>query len=84
VRIYEESQKLYFKPAGQSAVPMIATGPNRFVLLGGQAKIEVELDSGGSPATRLVLDQGPLSVEFTRRARVRGKPEEPETSDEAP
>jgi CubicO group peptidase (beta-lactamase class C family) len=84
VRIYEESQKLYFKPAGQSAVPMIATGPNRFVLLGGQAKIEVELDSGGSPATRLVLDQGPLSVEFTRRARVRGKPEEPETSDETP
>ena len=63
---------------------MIATGPNRFVLLGGQAKIEVELDSGGSPATRLVLDQGPLSVEFTRRARVRGKPEEPETSEEAP
>lgn len=91
VRIYQESEKLYFKPTGQSAVPMIATGPNRFVLLGGQAKIEVELDSGGSPATRLVLDQGPLSVEFTRRARVRGKPdapeagdEEPETSDEAP
>jgi CubicO group peptidase (beta-lactamase class C family) len=84
VRIYEENEKLFFKPAGQSAVPMIATGPNRFVLLGGQAKIEVELDSGGSPATRLVLDQGPLSVEFTRRARVRGKLEEPETTDEEP
>lgn len=84
VRIYEEGQKLYFKPAGQSAVPMIATGPHRFVLLGGQAKIEVELDSGGSPATRLVLDQGPLSVEFTRRARIRGKPEEPEAGDEMP
>lgn len=82
VRIYEDGQKLYFKPAGQSAVPMVATGPNRFVLLGGQAKIEVELDSGGSPATRLVLDQGPLSVEFTRRARVRGKPDAPEAGDE--
>ncbi len=84
VRIIEEQGKLLFKPIGQAAVPMIATGRSSFVLVGGKAKIEVELDSNGSPATRLVLKQGPLSIEFTRRARVRGKPEEPENTDALP
>jgi hypothetical protein len=60
---------------------MTATGPGRFVLLGGKAKIEVELDPNGTPATRLVLQQGALTLEFTRRARVRGKPEEPENAE---
>jgi CubicO group peptidase (beta-lactamase class C family) len=78
VRIYEENGKLFFKPVGQAAVAMVSTGRGRFVLLGGQAKIEVELDSGDSPATRLLLEQGPLTLEFTRRARVRGKTQEPE------
>lgn len=84
VRIYQEGDKLLFKPAGQAAVPMVATGRGNFVLVGGKAKIEVALDPGDAPATRLLLEQGPLRVEFTRRARQRGKPEEPETSDEEP
>jgi CubicO group peptidase (beta-lactamase class C family) len=84
VRIYQEGDKLLFKPAGQAAVPMVATGRGSFVLVGGKAKIEVVLDPGDAPATRLLLEQGPLRVEFTRRARQRGKPEEPETSDEEP
>jgi CubicO group peptidase (beta-lactamase class C family) len=84
VRIYQEGDKLLFKPAGQAAVPMVATGRGSFVLVGGKAKIEVALDPGDIPATRLLLEQGPLRVEFTRRARQRGKPEEPETSDEEP
>jgi CubicO group peptidase (beta-lactamase class C family) len=77
VRIYDESGTLYFRPVGQSAVPMIATGPGRFILLGGKAKIEVQLDPDESPATVLELEQGPLRAEFTRRARVRGKSVEP-------
>jgi CubicO group peptidase (beta-lactamase class C family) len=84
VRIYQEGDKLLFKPAGQAAVPMVATGQGSFVLVGGKAKIEVALDPGDTPATRLLLEQGPLHVEFTRRARQHGKPEEPETSDEEP
>jgi D-alanyl-D-alanine carboxypeptidase len=84
VRIYEEGGKLLFKPTGQAAVPMVATGGSSFVLVGGKAKIEVTLDPGDTPATRLVLEQGPLRVEFTRRARQRGKPEEPEISEEDP
>jgi hypothetical protein len=63
---------------------MVATGRGSLVLVGGKAKIEVVLDPGDAPATRLLLEQGPLRVEFTRRARQRGKPEEPETSDEEP
>lgn len=82
VRIYDENGTLYFRPVGQSAVPMIATGPGRFILLGGKAKIEVRLDPDDAPATVLELEQGPLRAEFTRRARVRGKPEEPK--DEPP
>jgi CubicO group peptidase (beta-lactamase class C family) len=81
IRLYEENAKLYFKASGQSAVPMTATGPASFVLLGGKAKIQVELDSNGSPATRLLLEQGPLRLEFTRRARVRGKKQEPEVEE---
>jgi D-alanyl-D-alanine carboxypeptidase len=77
VRIYDEGGTLYFRPVGQSAVPMIATGPGRFILLGGKAKIEVPLDPDESPATVLELEQGPIRAEFTRRARVRGKPAEP-------
>jgi CubicO group peptidase (beta-lactamase class C family) len=84
VRIYQEGDKLLFKPMGQAAVPMVSTGRGSFVLVGGKAKIEVPLDPGDAPATRLVLEQGPLRVEFTRRARQRGKPEEPEMSDEEP
>lgn len=83
VRIYEEGSKLYFKPVGQSAVPMITTSPGQFVLLGGKAKIEVPLDPDDAPATLLILEQGPLRVEFTRRARVRGKPLAPEAEDSA-
>ncbi|HTV17136.1 MAG TPA: serine hydrolase domain-containing protein [Polyangiaceae bacterium] len=82
VRVYQEGDKLLFKPSGQAAVPMVSTGRGSFVLVGGKAKIEVPLDPGDAPATRLLLEQGPLRVEFTRRARQRGKPEEPETSDE--
>ena len=78
VRIYQDGDKLLFKPQGQAAVPMVATGRSSFVLVGGKAKIEVPLDPGDAPATRLVLDQGPLHAEFERRARQRGKPEEPE------
>jgi D-alanyl-D-alanine carboxypeptidase len=84
VRIYEDGGKLLFKPMGQAAVPMVATGRSSFVLVGGKAKIEVTLDPGDAPATRLVLEQGPLRVEFTRRARQRGKPEEPEDEPEQP
>jgi D-alanyl-D-alanine carboxypeptidase len=84
VRIYQEGEKLLFKPMGQAAVPMLATGRSNFVLVGGKAKIEVTLDPGDAPATRLVLVQGPLRVEFTRRARQRGKPEETEPTDEEP
>lgn len=76
VRIIEDQGKLSFKPVGQAAVPMIATGPGSFVLLGGKAKILVVLDPDGSPVTRLTLEQGPLQVEYTRRARVRGKPQD--------
>lgn len=83
VRVYQEGDTLLFKPAGQAAVPMVATGRGTFVLVGGKAKIEVVLDPGDAPATRLLLEQGALHVEFTRRARQRGKPEEPEASDEA-
>ena len=82
VRIYEEGGKLYFKPQGQAAVPMVATGRSSFVLVGGKAKIEVPLDPGGAPATRVMLEQGPLHAEFTRRARQRGKPEEAETTED--
>ena len=82
VRIYEEGGKLYFKPQGQAAVPMVATGKSRFVLVGGKAKIEVPLDPGDAPATRVLLEQGPLHAEFTRRARQRGKPEEAETGED--
>lgn len=82
IRVYEEGGKLYFKPTGQAAVQMLPSGPSAFVLLGGKAKIEVPLDPDGAPATRLLLEQGPLKVEYTRRARVRGKPEEPEESDD--
>lgn len=82
VRIYQEGNTLYFKPSGQAAVAMVATGRSSFVLVGGKAKIEVSLDPGDAPATRLVLEQGPLQVEFTRRARQRGKPETAE-EDEA-
>jgi CubicO group peptidase (beta-lactamase class C family) len=82
VRIYDEHGTLYFRPVGQSAVPMIATGPGRFILLGGKAKIEVQLDPDESPATVLLLEQGPLRAEFTRRARVRGKSEEAESPPE--
>lgn len=84
VRIYQQGEKLFFKPMGQAAVAMVATGRGSFVLVGGKAKIEVALDPGDAPATRLLLEQGPLRVEFTRRARQRGKPEEPELDDEAP
>ena len=83
VRIYEEGGKLYFKPQGQAAVPMVATGKSSFVLVGGKAKIEVPLDPGEAPATRVLLEQGPLHAEFTRRARQRGKPEEAETTEDA-
>jgi CubicO group peptidase (beta-lactamase class C family) len=82
VRIYREGDKLLFKPAGQAAVPMVATGRSSFVLVGGKAKIEVALDPGDAPATQLTLEQGTLRVEFTRRARQRGKPEEQETDEE--
>jgi hypothetical protein len=75
VRIYQEGSTLYFKPSGQAAVAMVATGRSSFVLVGGKAKIEVPLDPGDAPATRVLLEQGPLQVEFTRRARQRGKPE---------
>jgi D-alanyl-D-alanine carboxypeptidase len=75
VRIYQEGTTLYFKPSGQAAVAMVATGRSSFVLVGGKAKIEVPLDPGDAPATRVMLEQGPLQVEFTRRARQRGKPE---------
>lgn len=78
VRIYQDGATLYFKPQGQAAVPMVATGRSSFVLVGGKAKIEVPLDPGDAPSTRLLLDQGPLHAEFERRARQRGKPEEPE------
>jgi CubicO group peptidase (beta-lactamase class C family) len=81
VRVYQNGDKLFFKPQGQAAVPMVATGRSSFVLVGGKAKIEVPLDPGEAPATRLVLDQGPLHAEFERRARQRGKPEEPEEAD---
>lgn len=81
VRIYRDGEKLLFKPQGQAAVPMVATGRSSFVLVGGKAKIEVPLDPGDAPATRLVLDQGPLHAEFERRARQRGKPEEPEEAE---
>lgn len=84
VRVYQEGDKLLFKPSGQAPVPMVATGRGTFVLVGGKAKIEVPLDPGDAPATRLLLEQGPLHVEFTRRARQRGKPEEPERNDEEP
>jgi CubicO group peptidase (beta-lactamase class C family) len=84
VRIYQQGEKLYFKPTGQAAVAMVATGRGSFVLVGGKAKIEATLDPGDAPATRLLLEQGPLRVEFTRRARQRGKPEEPEIDDEEP
>jgi len=86
VRVYQEGEKLLFKPSGQAAVPMVATGRGTFVLVGGKAKIEVTLDPGDAPATRLLLEQGPLRVEFTRRARQRGKPEseEAEIGDEEP
>jgi len=88
VRVYQQGDKLYFKPTGQAAVAMVATGRSSFVLVGGKAKIEVPLDPGDAPATRLLLEQGPLKVEFTRRARQRGKPEtseeEPESDTEAP
>ncbi len=88
VRVYQEGDKLFFKPSGQAAVAMVATGRSTFVLVGGKAKIEVPLDPGGEPATRLLLEQGPLQVEFTRRARQRGKPETSEdgaeTDDDAP
>jgi hypothetical protein len=82
VRVYEEDGKLYFKPVGQAAVAMVSTGRGSFVLLGGQAKIQVELDPDDSPATRLLLEQGALTLEFTRRARVRGKTAEPEVDPE--
>jgi CubicO group peptidase (beta-lactamase class C family) len=75
VRVYQDGETLYFKPSGQAAVAMVATGRSSFVLVGGKAKIEVPLDPGDAPATRLLLEQGPLQVEFTRRARQRGKPE---------
>jgi D-alanyl-D-alanine carboxypeptidase len=84
VRIYQEGDKLLFKPAGQAAVPMVAVGRSSFVLVGGKAKIEVALDPGDAPATRVTLEQGPLRVEFTRRARQRGKPEDPEIGEEPP
>jgi hypothetical protein len=84
VRIYQEGDKLLFKPTGQAAVPMVAVGRSSFVLVGGKAKIEVTLDPGDAPATRVTLEQGPLRVEFTRRARQRGKPEEPEIGEEPP
>ena len=82
VRVYQDGDKLYFKPQDQAAVPMVATGRTSFVLVGGKAKIEVPLDPGEAPATRLLLDQGPLHAEFERRARQRGKPEEPEEAEE--
>jgi CubicO group peptidase (beta-lactamase class C family) len=82
VRIYQTGDGLFFKPQGQAAVPMVATGRGSFVLVGGKAKIEVPLDPGDAPATRLVLDQGPLHAEFERRARQRGKQEEPEEQEE--
>lgn len=82
VRVFQGEGGLYFKPQGQAAVLMVATGRGRFVLVGGKAKIEVPLDPGDAPATRLLLDQGPLHAEFERRARQRGKPEEPEEQDE--
>jgi hypothetical protein len=63
---------------------MVAVGGGSFMLVGGKAKIEVALDPGDAPATRLVLEQGPLRVEFTRRARQRGKPDDPETGEEPP
>jgi CubicO group peptidase (beta-lactamase class C family) len=81
IRIYREGDKLFFKPAGQAAVSMVATGRSSFLLVGGKAKIEVPLDPGDAPATRVLLEQGPLRAEFTRRARQRGKPEEPEDAD---
>jgi len=89
VRIYQEGNTLYFKPSGQAAVAMVATGKSSFVLVGGKAKIEVPLDPGEAPATRVLLEQGPLQVEFTRRARQRGKPETSEedatsSEDESP
>ena len=82
VRIYQKGDELFFKPAGQSAVRMVATGRSSFVLVGGKAKIEVALDPGDAPATRVLLKQGALRVEFTRRARQRGKPDQPELDDE--
>jgi CubicO group peptidase (beta-lactamase class C family) len=83
VRVFQEGNTLYFKPSGQAAVAMVATGRSSFVLVGGKAKIEVPLDPGDAPATRLLLEQGPLEVEFTRRARQRGKPETSEEDAEA-
>jgi CubicO group peptidase (beta-lactamase class C family) len=82
VRIYEEKGKLYFKPVGQTAVPMLATGAGSFTLLGGKAKIQAVLDADGSPATRLTLTQGTLEVEYTRRARVHGKAFEEDDAEE--
>src|SRR5690606_3756407 len=75
VRVYQNDDQLYFKPMGQAAVRMVPTGRGTFVLVGGKAKIEGLLDPGDAPATTLLLEQGPLRAEFTRRARQHGKAE---------
>jgi hypothetical protein len=73
IRLYEQAGRLFFKPIGQSAVVMTSTATAHFVLMGGKASIDIPLGPDDSEATRLVLRQGPLELEYTRKARVRGK-----------
>ena len=75
VRLYEKEGKLFFKPIGQSPVVMNATSENSFVLMGGKASVQVSLPPDDSEATELSLLQGPLELEYVRKARVRGKPQ---------
>ncbi len=67
VSIFLNDEQLFFKPAGRGAVRMVPNGPSSFVLRGGRATLEVDINFEHPDETRLILRQSPLEVEYTRK-----------------